>query len=381
MKRVIALILLMLPLTILADGGVNDIKSWSDGALTWDDFMGDTMGGADAVTMDAELVIDFKRDDNRGDAEFQILAVAAMNRNNSAAGVNARNDQNLRYQQLQYDLLELYRRRLQRFLNGTIRNSEFDAKRSFVQGEYDAKSALIAEETKRGADAKALREWEYFVAMELSQSPVTEAPRIAPSDLSFGGFVGVGYNGITGDFGADFSGYVPFNIGLEGEYKRFKLKVDVTYGQPKITNPNIFDKQMQGTYSTYAGVVGVNAVLGYKVYKGDAFSLTPFVGGYWNEYSWNVANYEFDDDKNLIVKDVFGVKMDNFNWMVGIDLDYHFNRYIIGEVDTAQKTQMTSSVRLTPYVSYASYKNPDLNGYNIGVNVAYVVNFSKLVIK
>ncbi|MFI3240061.1 MAG: hypothetical protein R3Y22_05675 [Bacteroidales bacterium] len=382
MKRLIALILIILPLTILANGGVNDIKRWSDGALTWDDFMGDTMGGSDATSMDRELIIEFDQSDNKGNMEFQIHAVAAMNRNNSSVGANVKSDQNLRYQQLQYDLLELYRRRLQRFLNGTIRNSEFDAKLAFVQGEYNEKSALIAEETKNGADEKSLKQWEYFVAMELSQSEDMEAPVIAPSKFSYGGFVGVGWATLTNDLGDSFSSYFPFNIGLESEYNRFKLKVDVSYGQPKIENSNIYDVAMQGTYSTYASLLGVNVVVGYKVYKGSRFSITPFVGGSWSKYSWNIANYEYNYEDDLLdVVEVLGTDMSDFNWIAGIDFDYHFNHYLIGDEDSMQKTQMTSSVRFTPYVSYASYKDTSLSGYNVGLTVAYSVNFSHLKVK
>lgn len=381
MRRLIALILLMLPLTIIANGDVNDVKSWSDGKLTWDDFRGDAMMGSDATAMDLELVIDFVESENKGDVEFNIVAVAVMKRNNSSVGANAKTDNNLRYQQLQYDLLELYRRRLQRFLNGTIRNTDFAAKLNHVKGEYKDKSTQIAEETMGGKDEKALNEWVYFIAMELSQSEVTDIPVIAPSKFSYGGFAGVGYVATTDDLGEDFSGYVPFNIGLEAYYNRLKLKVDVSYGQPQINNSNIFDVNMQGTYSTYATLLSINMAVGYKVFKSESFSVAPFVGGYWSQSSWNVADYGYNVDNELIVDDVIGVDIDNFNWFAGIDFDYHFNRYLIGRGNSMQKRQMVSSLRLTPYVSYTDYSDISLKGYNIGVILAYSVNFSKYVIK
>ena len=70
--------------------------------------------------------------------------------------------QRLRYHQLQFDLLELMRRRLQSDLNSGMTGIDADNRLKYYRNLYAEQLAAVDEETNCGKADEKLQEWEYF---------------------------------------------------------------------------------------------------------------------------------------------------------------------------------------------------------------------------
>ena len=100
-------------------------KQWSDGPLLWKDFDGIAMTGVPSY-MKSELGIETQRRTDNGKSKIMLAAVAKMNKERSFADSLSKTEQRLRYHQLQFDILEGYRRDLQLDINSGMTGIEAD---------------------------------------------------------------------------------------------------------------------------------------------------------------------------------------------------------------------------------------------------------------
>ncbi len=371
MKHIIITLLLLLPFNIFA----NTTKSWSEGELKWDDFKGVTvipgvpsfLKGILSITPDQSYV--------DGKSRISLEATAKVDCDRSFADSMQRTDQRLRYHQLQFDLLEVYRRRLQNDLNSGMTGLQSDERVKYYIGQYEDQIESIALQTKNGTDEHKLQEFEYYARKILDETSLPPVPEIFPNAFSYGFFIGTGAVIPLSDINKAFSGSWSFTAGLQVGWNRLKLKTDISYGQPEIKNKNIMGVVNQEAKSKYANYLAISVALGYTVYDGKYFSITPQIGGYWSSYAWNTANYEIENDEK-VVKNIESLDMSNFNWYAGIDFDYHFHTSVSKSpfLFGGQREQYISSIRLTPFIGRAVFSkaNPHINGCQIGFTVSYL---------
>lgn len=373
MKHVVTLILMLLPFMGIAS---NQIKNWSNGSLTWNDFQGTTV--ISGVPSYMKVILEAKPQHivKKGKTRLSMAATAQMDCDRSFADADMRTEQQLRYHQLQFDMLEVYRRRLQKDLNTGMTGIDADNSIKYYQGQYDAKMDAMALQTKKGSDDHKLQEWEYYVRKQLEEESMPTVPEIVPNSFSYGFYFGTGAIFPTGAIDNSFSGSWTFTAGLGVGYDRFQLKSDITYGQPSIQNRNIFEIPNQLATSTYSSYLAVSVSLGFSVLETKYFTITPHIGGYWSSYGWNVGNYVLDVNDEWKIKNSESLEMSNFNWYASIDFDYHFHT-IVGKSPfflTGQREKYTSSIRISPFIGRAIYKKavPQMNGCQIGFTIAYV---------
>ena len=173
-----------------------------------------------------------------------------------------------------------------------------------------------------------------------------------------------------------------FNIGLTFGYDRLKLKADISYGQPRFVNSRGTFMGVENRWATdlFASQLVGTVSLGFEVLHTKHFSITPHVGGGWNVYSWNYADFEkkIEDGEEVwrIVSDFKKASQRDFNYMVGIDFDWHFHTVVSDRPFflSGRREQYTSSLRLTPYFMRASYPGlvPERSGYQVGIMLNYV---------
>ena len=111
MKRIdiTALLLVMAALMAPFTMGAADValKSWSDGPLTWNDFLGQAVIKGESSYMKAFLAImPTEMSAGKTNALYRLEASAVMNTSVSFADTKCRTAQRLRYHQLQFDVLE-----------------------------------------------------------------------------------------------------------------------------------------------------------------------------------------------------------------------------------------------------------------------------------
>lgn len=384
MKRIALIVSVLLACVVSLGAQSQDLKRWSDGPLERSDFKGQSVLESAPSALKVSLVTDSKEVTEKHKIQYRITAEAVMDRNASSADTASMTDQRLRYHQLQFDQLELYRRRLQNDLNTGMNGIEADKKLSYYRSLYKDQIQAIRQETRDGADDKKLQEWEYYTRKALEEIGLPPAPEFAPSDWCYGLYLGVGGIFPVNEIKDYFGGCFTFTAGLTAGYKRLKLKADVSYGQVDFKKPNVFGavdaqgRALQGPMNEYATYLGIGTTLGYSVVNTKRFAITPHVGVYWNGYSWNMANLEYvwDDNANkelAKVKSTENANMKDVSWIAGIDFDVKIHKYVTSTPFflTGQREQFTSSIRITPYVAYAKYKVVGASGYHIGFTVSY----------
>jgi hypothetical protein len=224
------------------------------------------------------------------------------------------------------------------------------------------------------------------VRRQLEDMGVPNVPEVAQGGFVYGIYGGVGAVFPTSELKDNFDGCAIFMIGLTGGYDRLRLKADIAFGQPSFNNSNIFNvKDTQGRPSqdnshSYATYLGIGTTLGYNIFDSGRFSITPNIGGYWSNYSWDVNNLEWT--KNDAGKDVTKVvstvskKLHNFNWMASVDFDIKFHAHATSMpfTVTGKREQFSSSIRISPFVARAKYNkcDPSVSGYHVGFTVCYV---------
>jgi len=383
MKRFLILLTILIPaLGLMAQKP--SIKNWSDGPLTWNDFKGTSVIPGSKSYLKVDLSTTPTSEIVNGHQQMHLSTSATMDRNGSFADSTARTDQRLRYHQLQFDQLELYRRRLQNDLNSGMNGLEADNRRNYYKNLYREQLADIEKETNNGTDDHKLQDWEYYTRKGLDEIGLPPVPEIEPGDWSYGMFIGVGGLFPTSSIKDDFSGCFTFTAGLTGGYKRLKLKADISYGQPQINNYNIFNlveggKNLQGANNRNASYLGIGLTLGYSVFDNERITITPHAGGYWSNYGWNAANYQYvmNDNGEEVQKitSTVDLNLKDFNWIIGVDFDIKIHNYVSTTPFflTGQREQFTSSLRITPFISHANYNKavPAVKGCLVGITVSY----------
>ncbi|MGN0214148.1 MAG: hypothetical protein ACI4AH_04990 [Muribaculaceae bacterium] len=368
------------------------LKSWDEGALVWDDFQGQAMIEGEPSYLKAFLAINpTEMSSNKTKALYRLEANAFVNTTSSFANTECRTNQRLRYHQLQFDVLEYMRRRLQSELNTGISGLEAENTLKYYQQLYAERVLRIAENTANGTNDNRLQEEEYLIRKQLDELGLPPVPTIGASNFCYGVQAGVGGIVPTGSISDDFSGCVIFSLGLTGGYNRLKLKADISFGQPSFNNDNIFNvpsaisgKPGQGNTDSYATYLGIGTTLGYTVFDNNRFSITPNVGGYWSSFGWKVDNYRYenvttDDGKNELVRLVDStekVSLNNFNWIASIDFDIKLHKHVSDTPFflTGQREEFLSAIRISPFIAHASYSKsvPPVKGYLVGVTVSYL---------
>ena len=388
MNKRFQLILLMLAMISVLPAMAsdnNDIKLWSDGPLTWDDFH-QLLPSTSSEPSKLEVELSATPQES-GSGAVSLIARAIMHRNASAASVEQRTPANLRYHQLQFDLLELIRRNLQEEINSGIDGATVEKRLKYYQDLYRQRARQIAQETKNGSLDAAVTSWEENIENQLIAVGTPRVPQVTTMQGCYGVYAGVGYDSPTGSLRDNFGGSFMFHVGLTGGYKKFRLKADVAFGQPSYRNDNIFDvapdsegHALQGNNSSNATHIMASVQLGYTVLNAGRLSITPNVGAFYNRYNWDIANYSWDKDEDgndvRITTSVEKRNLHNFSFIASVDFDINFNSGVTNTSLTGatHRERWTSSLRITPWVAHSKFDkcNPTVSGMHIGINVSYL---------
>lgn len=362
----------------------DDIKLWSDGPLVWSDFhqlMPPTSSEA------SRLEVELSATPQESGATARLEARAIMHRNASATSEAQSTPERLRYHQLQFDLLELMRRNLQQEINNGIDGATVEKRLKYYQDLYRQRVRQIAQETKNGALEAAVSSWEENIESQLATLGTPQVPQVTTMQGCYGIYAGVGYDMPTGKLHDNFGGSIMFHVGLTGGYKRFRVKADVAFGQPSYRNDNIFNiapdeegRPLQGNNSSNATHIMSSVQLGYTVLNHGRLSITPNVGGFYNRYGWDIANYSWDkDEEGRDVRTITGIEkrnLHNFSVIASVDFDINFSSRVTNTSLTGatHRERWTSSLRITPWVAHSKFNkcDPSVSGVHLGINVSYL---------
>lgn len=378
MKRI--LIVLMMFISVLTMVAQQELKRWDDGELSWSDFKGEAGTGAEPSLLMLSLDVIPQEVASGKDVSYKVDAVAVMDCNASYANASAKTDDRLKYHQVQFDLLELYRRRLQWDLLSGGKASVAE-KLERYRAQFKEQIAQLNKQTSNGKDNEKVQEFIYDTRMRINDVGNPQSLELVPADWKYGFYVGVGGNFPTAEVKDYFGGCAMFTAGITAAYKRLNVKADISYGQAGFNKPNVFGtidskgRPLQGPMSDYANYLGAGFMLGFNVVDTRSFGVSPYVGVNYGGYSWNMANIEYklneETGKDVQkVKNTETARLGDWSWRAGIDLDFKIHRSKFNL--SGKRTQYTSMVRVTPYVSYINLEPVNARGCQFGFTVAYV---------
>lgn len=360
-----------------------DLKQWSDGPIAWADFRGEAVGNDSKAAFRASIYIDPVDISVDGQMKTQIFARAAMDRGDSYVDAALRTPERLRLYQLEFDLLECYRRQLQDDISQDVAANSTDEHVRHFNALYYNEVITIATETSSGTDSSKLQQWETNVRSRLDKAEMPFVPIVSPGRFSYGCYLGVGGNFTGGSINDAFSHTWIFGGGLHVGYDRAVAKFSAFYGQPKIKRLNIMDIENQQITDKYASLTNLALTVGYKIVDTRRIAITPMVGGAWNNLRWNVGNYEWDEEKSEpLLTSTQSYSITHFSWYATIDIDIKLHSRVNSTslFGSKKREQVVSSVRISPYITRNVYDEPQpqLRGVQAGFTVAYNVDLRSL---
>ena len=250
MKRflILLLIALLLPAYTRAEEFA-DYKFWNEGKLTWDDFQDTLSLKSVPAAFTAFLRIEKTKNRDGNTSTVRNEAQACFDRRHSFADSTMRTDNQLRFFQLKYDLLEFYRRRLQTELNLGVVGIEADNRTRQYMDLYKEQSQKAEEETGHGQNEEKLQEWEFYVTKELIENPAPSIPRISPRRFGYGFYLGTGASWPVGDIEHYWDPAWQIHFGFDLGYINTHLLCDFSAGMARTRR----DIRVQKATSTTCG--------------------------------------------------------------------------------------------------------------------------------
>jgi len=240
MKRTFIIILIgLVPISgIIAQ---NYKKEWADGKLTWEDFT-ERKGGLNASELKYFLGYSSEKQVFKDTVVWRYVAFAYMDKSLSWVNPEYKTEENLRYNQLIFDIVEVHRRMLQMELDRV--NSVFEIERRF-QNIYSSCSDDIERFKSELDDEDNLNTiifWEQQISTQLDRYKEIPIPKFENRSFGYAFHAGLGSGGFTGSIGKHFNPTVNFIFGFDVAYKKSIFYLNATLGGGKVKKDYIFDE-------------------------------------------------------------------------------------------------------------------------------------------
>lgn len=331
-------------------------KEWIEGKLTWEDFT------ERAYRQEiSELKYNFEYQTGRqkyGDTVVvRNIVYAYIDRKQSWINPEYKTEQYLKYNQVIFDIIEIYRRKLQK-------ESDILGDMFYVEGEfqilYDSCTYEIErfyKESKGGSDLKSIIYWEWKVSDELVRHTNISIPEFENRSFGYGMHFGMGSGSFTGSIGKYFAQNVSFTYGFDFAYKKSILYLNGTLAGGKVIKSYMSAENWYETQNVNLAILNIS--YGYAFLDNNKFKLAPFAGFGVTELS---------------SRSIDNIRLVDGNVVFGINADYKLRTKIklIPDIPIAifasSKEKVETSIRARLCVSKANY-TPDLNGYSINLTI------------
>lgn len=332
---------------------------WSDGKLNWDDFLelesNDNHSGlvfelgynSDKLLFNDTLIISLK-------------AICFMDNSRSWVHPDFKNDQQLRYLQVIFDLSELYRRKLQTELYNCYPGENAQSRTESMLELCEYKIRTFQEESKFGERLYAIENWEKDINEKLAKSTPSIIPPIEKRNFGYGMHIGTGAGFYRASLGKHFSPGFNLIYGFDIAYKRAILFLNGTLAWSQVKKEYQEWPTGQRTH-----VALIEASVGYAFIDNSKIKIAAHAGLGITEFSKVVK----DDPES-------SQAMVNYNILVGINSDYKIRKRIKITAGP-MKEIVETTIRAKLYVSRAKFSE-ELNGYSINLTLG-ICGFGNLI--
>lgn len=278
MKRIALLVIFALSSTVLsAQSFEESMRYWTDGPLTWDDL--NFKSPKDFRTSNLSfrwLTNTEKTRPSWNTVQYVSKPAVAMDKSLSWHNLERMYPCALAYDQVLFDLNELYFRKMLTELYSTDNKRSADALYAFYSDQNQSRWREIVEDTEDGTDSTMVAYHSGKIAEELAQ---ISYPQITKSQKDFLMELNVGYSGslFLGQTANTFAMTHGIMMDMVFGYKRHEFGLFFNGGTGSILGDFAYKEatfQKGKKYNhNYYGVT-----YGYRLYDGTYFSLKPFAG-------------------------------------------------------------------------------------------------------
>lgn len=349
-------------------------RAWEKGALTWNNFTPVPEGIGNEHSY-LEYCIDIESRSHEIDGVLWRVktAVAEVDKNGSWVDVHHRTDAELRYNQVMFNLAELYRRYLQVEID-----TGGPADRDYYMQLLGHEVGRYCRQTRYGADTAAVSWWDIQVrSMMDSITPFmvekhAEVMKIPDyrTTYNFGSSIGGGAKIYSGDLHRLFAPSGGFFSDFTGGYGRHCFTLGMYFGggrcKPDTLEAVVGDNTLYATDDITTIDIGLN--YGYSVIDSRRLQVTPFVG-----YGLQGVYYSDVDE--------MGGGPTEGCWRAGVDFRYHLVNDITGLQSSFE--QYLVSVNGKIYVSRDRFNGivGAPRGYTINLSLGFSLQYKEGVAK
>ena len=331
-------------------------KYWEDGKLIWEDFQAKpTQNNPTYLAYVLMYQTDKKTIDNV--RYYGVFSNAYIDKSLSFVHHNLKDEYHLNYNQVIFNLVEIYKRKLQKRIY-TVDNL-FDINSLFI----DMKSQLEREvlnfqqEGNYGITKETTEKWLIKTTQELANSNAFEIPDYRKSNWTYGLYGGLDF-GLYGDvYGEIFNNTISLSLGFEFSYKKVFMGLNMNFTNSKL-NSDLIDDSFTISKGEKSTIGLLNTYFGYPIYETKKFRIIPFAG-YGVQFFGETGN---KNDEKEISKEtsIFGVNFDFKNKKT-----INFTPTIFG-----LREEGNSYFRARIFMSNSNF-NTNLKGYSVNIGLSY----------
>jgi hypothetical protein len=351
----------------------SSILYWSENPITWDDFKG-APSRTSPNNSEFGYVIGYRNSETEiedGTVTW-IETYCYMDRYSSWAKSLGKSKTALLYHQTQFDLVELYSRKLQTEINLlTGDRFEITNKLNTLLNDYGSRLkgqiGMFDYETDGGSNSTGVEYWNQKTKNELKALERSTLPNFYVSKFGIGMSFDFGYGILTGNSTDYFSNNFNFAFGFDVAYKPIMLFLRGTLGFNSIKK-DFTSENLNWSKDLNTGIAIPEITLGYPLLINDNYSITPFAGIGWVEFSVRTNDQNYKDYRLL-----------DFTYVLGLNFDYNFSKQInlLNYFLFREKSNWLLRARFT-----AAPFNIDNNikgwSYNLTIGVGGFANFIDL---
>ncbi|MFC6860249.1 hypothetical protein [Zunongwangia atlantica] len=333
-------------------------KDWKEGDLTWADFKELEISFENSIS-ELKYVIGYtpSKEKVNDTVFFRLQSFCFIDTQLSWVNPKFKTPENLQYNQVIFNIAELYRRKLQYDLDHL--GSYFSAETVF-QNQYEALNnevEIFQSQSRNGRDHEIVQEWVANIADRLAIYENNTIPKYEKANFGMGMHVGAAYSFRNESIKEHFDNSIGFNFGFDFSYKSSILYINMI-----ISGGNV-DQAYSGRTYWEEDLDYTLALLdfsyGYAIVDNPKLKIAPFAGLAITEFSED----DYDgDESDLIITD--------YNFLFGVNLDYKIRKRVnmVPSVFLSKREITETAIRSRLFVSRNDFHD-DLSGYSINLSL------------
>ncbi len=363
MKLVILAVASFIAATLSAQTIEQASRRWDAGKLTWDEFLGESKSDTTINRFSYNVKWALATEKIGNTTYVYSKFTPYFDQTESWTNPKFKNDAMLEYNQIMFDMLELYTRRATIDFNRASGEYSNEQIRSFYRNQFDKRVKELDEATRRGTDASQLPFFAAGVALDLERTQFNPAAVIEDVPVNFFSALYIGANSHfpSSDY---YNQTFGLNMGAEFGWKRHLLGLDMTLG---------FSGKAKTDFDTHYGWIyedeslnhyQIYGIYGFCTSRNKKFQTFPFIGIGANGIIHPLGkDYdEKDPEKN------------GFSACAGLMFDVFLHHRITIHPNWTNLANATyHAIRIRPYISLTQYSHfgwtPAINlsiSYNLG---------------